>query len=306
MTASIDQQPLRYELYAALERYFVLKDRDPGFVLQSTDAFEFDGRPAYLPEILARGTLHDEDYRVFRFLTNTDEVFLDIGANYGYSAASVWATGAKCAVLSFEPIVAFEPCLKLMASLRPGRYDYRMMGLGASPARVRFVTPVINHTAVTALTTATESPHLESVAINLERYVHDHMGATQAVSLRFFEFEAHIEALDGVLARNHFSVPVNRVAAVKIDTEGFEFSVARGAAETLRKHRPLVMVEGGNRVPGLGPLMADLGYFYAERDGDVLRPFLGTGVRSNGFFVHRDRATAYRTIGLLAANVVSA
>jgi len=303
MTASPNQHSLRRQISAALERYFVWKDRDSNLVLQSPETFEFDGRPEWIPDMLKRTALHDEDYRVFRFLTDPGETFLDIGANYGYSAASVWASGAKCAVLSFEPIVAFEPCLEAIERLRPGRYDYRIMGLGAVPGRARFATPVVNSTALSALTTAVstlEASERERMALDIEGFIDHHMGATRDVTLRFFEFEAPVETLDNALALERFRVPLDRVAAVKIDTEGFESAVLKGAAETLRRHRPLMMVEHhGNSIPSLGQMLADLGYFYAERDGDVLRPRARVGSCDNGFFVHRDRAAVYRATGLL-------
>jgi hypothetical protein len=59
-------------------------------VLSSSAGFEFDGRIEWIPSMLERADVHDEDYRMFRTLTEADGVFLDIG-NYGYPAASVWA-----------------------------------------------------------------------------------------------------------------------------------------------------------------------------------------------------------------------
>ena len=131
--------PLRREISASLSRYFVAGERAGDLVLLSPVGFEFDGRVEWISGMLERRDVHDEDYRMFRTLTEADGVFLDIGANYGYSAVSVWATGATCAVISFEPILAFEPCLEVIARLRPGRYDYRIMvnrrHRGARPRR---------------------------------------------------------------------------------------------------------------------------------------------------------------------------
>jgi FkbM family methyltransferase len=291
--------PLRRQINASLSRYFVAGERAGDLVLRSPIGFEFDGRAEWIPTMLERDDVHDEDYRMFRTLTEADGVFLDIGANYGYSAASVWATGATCAVISFEPIPAFEPCLEVIARLRPGRYDYRIIGLGSDVGKITFVTPVVNAVAVSALTTAADSPDLESMATNIESYIANHMAATQDVSLRFYEFEAPIETLDSALTRGSFRVRSDRIAAIKIDTEGLEFQVLKGATETLRSHRPMVMLERGNRTPGIQLLMAELGYFYAERDDMVLHPFAGMGRGSNGFFLHRHRAPEYHAAGLL-------
>jgi FkbM family methyltransferase len=291
--------PLRRQISAFLSRYYVAGERAADLLLPSPVGFEFDGRVEWISSMLERGDVHDEDYRMFRTLTEADGVFLDIGANYGYSAASVWATGATCAVISFEPILAFEPCLEVIARLRPGRYDYRIMGLGSDAGKSTFVTPVVNAVALSALTTAADSPDLESMAINIESFIANHMAATPEVSLRFFEFEAPIGTLDSTLARGRFRVRSDRVAAMKIDTEGMEFQVLKGATETLRSHRPMVMLEHANRTPGVEPLMVELGYFYAERDEMILRPFAGMGMGSNGFFLHWHRAAEYHAAGLL-------
>jgi FkbM family methyltransferase len=291
--------PLRRQISASLSRYFVAGERAGDLVLPSPVGFEFDGRVEWIPSMLERVDVHDEDYRMFRTLTEADGVFLDIGANYGYSVASVWATGATCAVISFEPMLALEPCLEVIARLRPGRYDYRIMGLGSDVGKITFVTPVVNGVALSALATAADSPHLESMATHIESYIDNNMAATRDVSLRFFEFEAPIGTLDSTLARGNFRVRSDRVAAIKIDTEGLEFQILKGATETLRNHRPMVMLENANRIPGVEPLMVELGYFYAERDDMILHPVAGRGRAINGFFLHRHRAAEYRAAGLL-------
>jgi hypothetical protein len=118
--------PLRRQISASLSRCFVAGERAGDLLLPSPVGFEFDDRVEWISSMLERGDVHDEDYRMFRTLTEADGVFLDIGANYEYSAVSVWATGATCAVISFEPILAFEPCAPQARALRLPDYEPRV------------------------------------------------------------------------------------------------------------------------------------------------------------------------------------
>jgi FkbM family methyltransferase len=53
-----------------------------------------------------------------------------------------------------------------------------------------------------------------------------------------------VRRLDDVLAE---AKPAGRVSFIKIDTEGFEPMVLRGAMETIRKHRPAMIVEAHSK-----------------------------------------------------------
>ena len=56
------------------------------------------------------------------------------------------------------------------------------------------------------------------------------------------------------------SLHLQRIDLIKIDVEGFEISVLRGLPETLRRHRPLVMLElseeARRSLPSMAALMA--------------------------------------------------
>jgi FkbM family methyltransferase len=73
----------------------------------------------------------------------------------------------------------------------------------------------------------------------------------------------------------YFRAEPRRVAAIKVDVEGHELAVLRGAVEVLEKHAPLVVFECEARHAGVDGLRAALAFF-AER-------------RYDGFFVSRGR-----------------
>lgn len=70
------------------------------------------------------------------------------------------------------------------------------------------------------------------------------------------------EPLDDIIARS--GVGARRVSLIKIDVEGHELPVLRGAEATLRRHRPALAIEFGNDSPearaGMAALLQGHGY----------------------------------------------
>jgi len=295
--------PRSDHLTDVLHRYFVLNERGPELVYdRAMGTLQMDGLAAWVDDLLDRTDPHEEDYRIFRAFVDPAEVVLDIGASWGYSAASLWAVGCGCRIVSFEALPQYTDCLARVAALRPGRYDYRMIALGLAPGVVRLVTPVVGDLAMAALSTASRQLDVPSIAGLVMGAARDRFSSEDPAAFTLAETDVAIQSLDHVLAAQDGSSPVGPdtlIAAVKIDVMGLEYEVAVGARDTLRTHKPLVMTAGGNRVPGMSAFMEALGYFYAERDGASLVHVPGIGGAVNGFFVHRDRAESYRGLGIL-------
>jgi FkbM family methyltransferase len=178
-----------------------------------------------------------------------------------------------------------------------------MVGLGNKTGEAGFAMPVIGHSGISALTTADDHPDLGVLARNIQNHIDQHYSGPKTARLKLCEFRARIQTLDDLLAAGGFTVPTDRIAALKIDTEGYERQVIEGAVKTLKTHRPLVMVEGANRDPGLQQIMDRLGYRFARRDGDQLVPMDGLSFESNGFFFHESRLEEYRSRGVLLCPV---
>jgi hypothetical protein len=70
-----------------------------------------DGDSIWIPEMLARTEPHDQDYRVFHIFQDSHSLVLDVGANWGYSVGSLWSTGCKSHIVSFEAIPLYKECL---------------------------------------------------------------------------------------------------------------------------------------------------------------------------------------------------
>ena len=104
--------------------------------------------------VLERTTLTEPEFAIFRFFNDDTDTVLDIGANYGYSAATIWAAGATSKILSFEPNPWHVVCLEQIKQMRPGIFDFVNIALGSSPGELNFVLPVIEGTGVSGLMSA--------------------------------------------------------------------------------------------------------------------------------------------------------
>jgi FkbM family methyltransferase len=287
------------EISHTLHRFYVQGDRGNDLVIADLNNVRLDGHPDYVEEMLSRKEPHDEDYIIFRSFQDGNAAILDVGANWGYSAGSIWAAGASCKVVSFEAIPLYRDCLERIARLKPHLYNYVMMALSSSTDILRFNVPVVNGTALTALTSASANPHLDSLAQNIHHSIIRWMPNVDDVTLKICEFEVPVQTLDDVISNSPGLIPNHGIHAIKLDVEGLEYQILKGAMTTLSSHTPLIMTEGGNRQAGLQELMVSLGYLYAERKDDKLIPVSGTGTKINGFFYHRDRIGEYRSRQIL-------
>jgi FkbM family methyltransferase len=238
-----------------------------------------------------------------------ESVVLDIGANYGYSATSLWASGSRAAVVSFEPIAGYGPVLAEIArvvneqTVAPGRarrYEYHLMGLSDRAGELIFHIPVLNGRVVSALTSASEHPHIPSLTENIVFHMHHHLQGEVAKSLRMHSFSAPITTLDTWVRQGESTMNLQKVVALKIDVEGYEAQVLAGGYELLCCQRPLIMAESGHTNVAVRDLCLRLGYRLAEREGNQLRITDTPTTQVNGFFLHPDLFDHYRDIGLIA------
>ena len=139
----------------------------------------------------------------------------DVGANKGgYLAPLADATGREGTVYGFEPIPALA--LRLEKSVRQLRWNH-----------VHIIQAAASDTDGTArLTTPDGERHWES---SLE-----HIPGNSDHS-----FEVPTIRLDSMLPK----IKDSNLTAIKIDVEGHESAVIRGAGELIKQHRPFMLVE---------------------------------------------------------------
>jgi FkbM family methyltransferase len=285
-----------------LKAFFCEQRRDPDLLISDPNEVRLDGRAEWISTLIERRPMTEEDHLVFGHFRDGGETIIDVGANYGYSVTSIWGVGATASFLSFEPIQPYRLCLEQIARARPGFYDYRMVGLSDSRGELSFAMPVINGIGQSALTTAETDLYVPSMIDDLLYNFEHYMGGAEFNSFKIHCFKAPVTTLDAVLVSEKFRVPTSRIVAIKIDVEGHEASVLRGAIGVIRRHRPLLMLERANGQPEISAILQVLGYVCTEREADRLRRVERIPANVNTFFIARDRIEEYMRTGLLATS----
>ena len=172
--------------------------------------------------------VHEPDFKAFNLLGSDEpQLFLDIGANVGMSALSIFTLKSNAKVISFEPNPINYPYLdRLVAKF--SNFQYMKVGLGDKVTSLDFYYPIYNHKHMTAL----GSCDREKAAswLNQERvYFFD------PNKLKIEKITIDVKTLDSFNLQPDF---------IKIDVEGFEYQVLLGASKTINDHRPILLIEG--------------------------------------------------------------
>jgi FkbM family methyltransferase len=282
-------------------RYFIKRERTPDISIPF-DQVTLDSMPEWIPYLLERPELSEPEFSVFQFFSNPDETVLDVGAHFGYSATSIWRAGCPAKILSFEPNPWQQTSLQRIKDLKPGQFDFLGVGVGNARGSMRFVIPVVEGVGIGGLCSAAIEREMDwAIPENLLRHMLKYAADVPSPRLQFAEAHWEVAPLDEILESGSFAVPITQIAAIKIDVEGLEDEAIEGAARTLQRHRPMLMVEGANRVPAVFNRLARLGYCYAEFNDGTVYLTDEASTRIGGFYLHETRLDEYRDSGLLVA-----
>jgi len=212
------------------------------------------------------------DWHEMRFLLDhlrPGDTFVDVGANVGvYTLLAAAVPGVRC--VAFEP--STQSWTRLVENIRLNgltEVDARRAAVGAESgeAAITVGRDSVNRVVGTA-------PGQGPPDAGKGEAGKDEAGKRDAGPLE--ERQA-----DGGLAGGAEWVPlttldealagVDRVALVKIDVEGMEPAVLRGAREILRRHSPAMIIERNDPVV-LGRALAEVGYASFRYDPAARRP----------------------------------
>ena len=256
-----------------------------------------DQKPEYADIWFSQKTIHDETYKIFSFFKNNNYMILDIGANAGYSVSSMYSAGAACPIFSFEANEIHRRNLEYIKNTTAPQYklsyDYAILGLGDKAGQTKFLMPVINRVALSALARIRLDDiqaFCKCIDDHIENYFSD-----KNIYFSIMEFEVCIDTLDSYIAKNPSKFPLP-IAAIKIDTEGMEYDVLQGAVNTVQKFHPLIIVGGDS--PKLREFFAEQGYKQVTYcDGKLY--FNRENQHYNTVYVHDINIDHYRNIGLI-------
>jgi FkbM family methyltransferase len=140
------------------------------------------------------------------------DLIFDVGANTGQTAVDLFGSGFCGRIISFEPLATAHAELARKAALHPRWTAHPRAALGATPGEVK-----INVAA-------------NSVSSSVLPMLQSHLDAA-ANSQTVGSESAPVIALDDVAPAY---LKGSRAAMLKVDTQGFEWEVLDGAAQTLK------------------------------------------------------------------------
>lgn len=200
-----------------------------------------------------RGAVHEPDFELFSGYANQRLLFVDVGANRGHSALSLLNRTRRWRVLSLEPNRKLRWGLLLVWLMYPLRFRFRLLGAGEGRGTIELLVP--------RTTGADISTNASFVRSEFDKdYVRERLTRESAVASGAYRIrpqQARVVPLDDL------ALPAD---VIKLDVEGFELAALRGMEETIRRRRPVLMIEMNNQHEWL-PLLRDWGYGFYRYDG---------------------------------------
>ena len=217
--------------------------------------------------------VHEKDFKAFTLVCeDRPQFFLDIGANAGMSALSIFTLKPNAQVISFEPNPLNHIYLQKIAN-KMEKFSYHQIALGDREQILEFYYPIYNGKAMTALGSF-KYEHAKSW-LNSETV---YFFAPQKLKMATITVE--VKTLDSFNFNPEF---------IKIDVEGFEYQVLLGAQETLRNHRPILLIEGLAPNDDAHNLLQQYGYDIFKFDEHKF--YLNDFDCDNNFYVTQEKSS---------------
>jgi FkbM family methyltransferase len=221
---------------------------------------------------------HERDFRYFRkFPAAKGGLFLDVGANIGQTALSLSIFRPDLRIIAFEPNTALAKRLRLVRCIVGKRLTTRMTGLAERSGTQVAYLPKVRGVPFLQEVTLDRSVFL---APQTQQRFQGVVGKDFPDRFSIEEIQMRFEALDDL--NLHPDV-------VKIDVQGCESLALAGMRATLKRCRPVLMIEADlpAEATRCAEFLADFGYraFVYDTETDDLRAWDGVSTGINLFFV---------------------
>lgn len=213
---------------------------------------------------------HEDDFKALSyFRCSSTNLFLDVGANRGEAIQSILMMRPDASVIAFEPNHYLTEKIRKVYKNDP-RVEIRDFGLGSADGSFRLFVPFYNNFMFDGLASFKER--------RARNWLVNRMYGFNSKKLEVKKVVCQVKRLDDLDLAPCF---------IKIDVQGFEYEVLRGAANTLSKCKPVVLME----TPAAEELdfLSSLGYeAFCHRKS---RLYPGTAGQ-NVFFLHPESPVA--------------
>ena len=178
---------------------------------------------------------YEKEFVYFINTIKTRGIVLDVGANIGITVAPLAQRLPQCRVDAYEPILEnFSTLSKIVKFLNLKNVSLFNLALGNKSGKLQMIMPTVNNSRMQGLSKAYDPNSGDSGVI----------------------YEVQIEKLDDRYSSNE------KIVAMKIDVENYEFEVLKGATDLLTRDKPLIYCElwnNDNRKHAL-ELLYSIGY----------------------------------------------
>ncbi|HSL41890.1 MAG TPA: FkbM family methyltransferase [Anaerolineales bacterium] len=212
----------------------------------------------------------EEDFNALKLFPHREDVlFLDIGANQGAALDVFLKRHKHCNICSFEPNPhAFQ---KIESRFKKNaRVKLHNFGLGAREGTFKFYVPVYRGYEFDGW--GSLSPDFDDSWLSRSILFYNRK------FLQMREIECVIKRLDDLGLEPFF---------MKIDVQGAELDVVRGGETTIKKSRPIILLESGKRDDEIKTFLSQFQYrLYRFTKGKFIEGQRGS---PNSFFMTDDK-----------------
>lgn len=201
-----------------------------------------------------KGSTYEAEFFEFLNLVPAGTI-LDIGANIGITTVPIAQKFPQQKLHSFEPIPSNCRALKLVVEhYKINNVTLHEVALGEQPGELKLVVPVINGVRMQGLSHA----YVEGNTDDWNKGEIHHIPMLKLDEIQALQRE-------------------EKIAAIKIDVENFEYYVLKGGRKLLEKHHPVIyceLWENEMRQPVMG-LLKEIGYKVKVFEGKNLVDYNG-------------------------------